>query len=106
MVYKVDGGVARPQSEEPVIKKPEVKPNLIRDHNSTTNAAVYASRNEGHHQANLTRFRLNAQVSPTVNQTTPTITPAEARQRADEIIAANGGRDNLDTEGVGRDLAE
>ena len=106
-MYRVDGGVSGTRKVEPVVKKPEVKPNLVRSNNDpTTNAAVYASRNDNNQQANLTRFRLNALVSPTVSQTAPTITEDEARQRADEIIAANGGKDNLDTEGVGRDLAE
>jgi hypothetical protein len=107
MVYRVDGGVSSTRSAEPVVSKPEVKPNLVRNTNeSTTNAAVYASRNANSQQADLTRFRLNAQSSPTVTQTAPPLTQEEARERADRIIADNGGKDHLDTEGVARDLAD
>jgi hypothetical protein len=106
MVYKVDGGAASTRSEEPVIKKTEVKPQLVRKENPETNAAVYTNRRDSSNQANFLRVRLNAQfaVAP-VRQTAPTITPQEAETRADEIIRRHGGKDNLDTEGVGRELA-
>ncbi|HVE55805.1 MAG TPA: hypothetical protein VNB22_03190 [Pyrinomonadaceae bacterium] len=106
MVYKVDGGgVSSSRREEPVIKKPEVKPAFIRNENPQTNAAVYTNRSESSNQANVLRFKLNAQFVAPARQTTPTITPQEAQTRADEIIKNNGGKDNLNTEGVGRDLA-
>ena len=105
MVYKVDGGGSvTPRREEPVYKKPEIKPAVV--DTPQTNAGVYTNRRESNVQANVLRTRLNAQfaVAP-ARQTTPTITPQEAETRADEIIRNNGGRDNLDTEGVGRELA-
>src|SRR5215213_11719607 len=108
MVYKVDGGgsAASTRREEPVIKKAEVKPASIRRENPETNAAVYTNRIDSGNQANVLRIRLNAQFAAPVRQTTPTITPQEAAARADEIIRSNGGKDNLNTEGVGQDLAE
>lgn len=105
MVYKVDGGGSvTPRREEPVYKKPEVKPAVV--NTPQTNAAVYTNRSESNNQASVLRTRLNAQfaVAP-AQQPTPTITPQEAATRADEIIRDNGGKDNLDTEGVGRELA-
>ncbi len=105
MVYKVDGGsAASTRREEPVIKKPEVKPAFIRRENPETNAAVYTNRRDNSNHANVLRVRLNAQFAAPVRQT-PIITPQEAATRADEIIRSHGGKDNLDTEGVGRDLA-
>lgn len=107
MVYKVDGGgVSNTRREEPVIKKTEVKPAYIRNETPQTNAAVYTNRIDNTNQANVLRFKLNAQFTAPVRQTTPTITPQEAAQCADEIIANNGGKDNLNTEGVGQDLAD
>ena len=108
MVYKVDGGGSvTPRREEPSIKRAEVKPQFTRQENPQTNAAVYSNRSDTTNQANVLRTRLNAQfaVAP-AQQATPPMTAQEAEARADEIISGNGGRDNLDTEGVGRDLAE
>jgi hypothetical protein len=106
MVYKVDGGVSGIRREEPVIKKPEVKPAVVRNDNPQTNAAVYTNRSDTDNQAGVLRVRLNSQFAAApARQVTPTISPAEAQQRADDIIKANGGKDNLNTEGVGRDLA-
>ncbi len=107
MVYKVDGGgVSSTPRTEPVIKKTEVKPAFIRTETPQTNAAVYTNRSENNNQANALRFKLNAQFAAPTQQTTPPITPQEAQTRADEIINNNGGKANLNTEGVGRDLAE
>lgn len=107
MVYKVDGGgVSSTRREEPVIKKTEVKPSVTQTETPQTNAAVYTNRRDNINQANILRVKLNAQIAAPVTQTTPTITPQEAEQKADEIIKQNGGKGNLDTEGVGRDLAE
>jgi hypothetical protein len=108
MVYKVDGGgsVSNTRSEEPVIRKPEIKPRFIRNETPRANAAVYTNRGDRTNQANVLRFKLNAQLAAPLPPTTPTITRLEAEQRADEIIGTNGGKDNLNTEGVGRELAE
>jgi hypothetical protein len=103
-MLKVDGGgTSNVRREEPDYKQPEVKTNLVRRDDSTTNGAVYANRSDGNLQANVVRFKLNVQV--TTQTGAPTLTPTQAQQRADEIIADNGGKSNLDTEGVGRDLA-
>jgi hypothetical protein len=40
------------------------------------------------------------------SSTAPPITSAEANTSADDIIARHGGRDNLDADAVGRDLAD
>jgi hypothetical protein len=105
MVYKVDGGgAASVRREEPVIKKAEIKPAFTRRETAETNAAVYANRSASNNQANVLRARLNAPFAAPVRQV-PTITPQEAQTRADELIRSNGGKDNLKTEGVGRELA-
>lgn len=103
MALKVDGGASSSvRREETDHKKTEVKSNPIR-RDETTNGAVYANRSDNNLQADVVRLKLNVQVG--ANAAAPTFTQAQARRRADEIIAANGGKDNLDTEGVGRDLA-
>ncbi|HEY8561478.1 MAG TPA: hypothetical protein VIL74_13970 [Pyrinomonadaceae bacterium] len=107
MVYKVDGtSAANTRREEPVVRKPEVKPQTTRTENAETNAAVYANRSATTNQANVLRIKLNASFAVEPARRTPTITTTEAARRADEIIRDNGGKDDLDTEGVGRDLAE
>lgn len=107
MVYKVDGtsGI-NPRREEPVINKPVVKPQTVRTENAETNAAVYANRSDTTNQANFLRVKLNTPFAVAPARQTPPISPTEAAQRADEIISDNGGKDNLNTEGVGQDLAE
>jgi hypothetical protein len=107
MVYKVDGGgVSGTRREEPVIKKAEIKPDFIRHETPRTNAAIYTNRSDSTNQANVLRVRLNARFTAApVRPTTPTITPQEAAQGGDEIIRNNGGKENLNTEGAGRDLA-
>jgi hypothetical protein len=107
MVYKVDGGgVSSTRKEEPVIKKAEVKTDFIRKETPQTNAAVYTNRSENNTQANILRVKLNAQFSPVAKQVAPTITQDEAKQKADDIIKRNGGKDNLNTDNAGRELAE
>lgn len=102
-MLKVDGGTSSDvRREEPNYQKPEVKTNLARRDEPATNGSVYANRSDSNLQANVVRLKLNVQV--TASATAP-LTQAQAEQRADEIIAANGGKDILDTEGVGRDLA-
>ena len=104
MALKVDGGASsNVRREEPDYKKNEVQPTLGRRNEPTTDGAVYARRSDGNLQANVVRFKLNVQVS--AQAAAPALTQTQARRRADEIIAGNGGKDNLDTEGVGRDLA-
>src|SRR6476620_8252913 len=105
MALKVDGGISNTRKEEPVIKKPEVKPSLLRNETPQSNASVYTNRIESNQQANVLRFKLNAQFSPALQQTPPNLTADQAQQKADEIIKNNGGKDNLNTDGVGRDLA-
>ncbi|HEY0460698.1 MAG TPA: hypothetical protein VGC97_16290 [Pyrinomonadaceae bacterium] len=106
MVYKVDGGsISNTRSEEvPVIKKTEVKPSFVRKEPAPAAAAVYTNRSDTNNRANVMRLKLNAPFTAPVRQT-PTITPQQAQSRADEIIKNNGGKDNLNTEGAGRDLA-
>jgi hypothetical protein len=107
MVYKVDGGsVSNYRKEEPAIKKPEVKPAVSRTEPAVVNAAVYTNKSETNQLANNLKLKLNAQFAPALQQTPPTLTPDEAKQKADEIIKNNGGKDHLNTEGVGRDLAD
>ncbi|HYP51129.1 MAG TPA: hypothetical protein VEQ34_09325, partial [Pyrinomonadaceae bacterium] len=88
--------------EDADYKKTEVQSNQIR-RDETTNGSVYANRSDGNLQANVVRFKLNVQVAAQTGA--QSLSQTQARQRADEIIANNGGKDNLDTEGVGRDLA-
>ncbi|HEX8368799.1 MAG TPA: hypothetical protein VF604_09670 [Pyrinomonadaceae bacterium] len=103
MALKVDGGASsNVRREEPDYKKTEVKSNLFR-RDETSNGAVYANRSDNNLQANVVRFKLNVQVN--ANAAGPTLTQTQARRRADEIIANNGGKDNLNTEGAGLDLA-
>src|SRR5688572_15811749 len=98
MVLKVDGGVSPIRREEPVTPKPVVKPAVTTSENPQTNAAVYTNQSNSNNQAGILRTRLNAQFTP-VQQTPTPLTPQEAETRADQIIADNGGKDNLDTEG-------
>ncbi|HEX8734230.1 MAG TPA: hypothetical protein VF721_02835 [Pyrinomonadaceae bacterium] len=104
MALRVDGGASsNVRREEPDYRKTEVGTNLVRREDSTTNGAVYARRGDGNLQANVVRLKLNVQVTTQANA--PTLTQTQASRRADEIIAANGGKGNLNTEGAGRDLA-
>lgn len=106
-MFKVDGGSSTINKQTYTVKKPALKPTDTNTNtNPQTNAAVFAKSNQTTQQANLLRFKLTAQFSPTAAKSTPTITPQEAQQKADEIINNNGGRDNLNTDGVGRDLAD
>lgn len=106
MALKIDGGVSPIRREETVTPKPVIKPAVTNSENPQTNAAVYTNRSETNNQAGILRNRLNAQFTTPVQQTPTPLTPQEAEVRANEIIADNGGRENLNTEGVGEDLAE
>ena len=109
MAFRVDGGGGSPSiNRKPIeVKKPEIKPLRANvESNGETNAAVYANRGQNNLQANFVRFRLNAQLAAPAAGTTPTITQQEARARAERIIENNGGRDNLNTDNVGRELAD
>ena len=107
-MFKVDGGGSSTINQQTfTVKKPTVKPTETNTNtNPQTNAAIFAKSNQTTQQANLLRFKLTAQFRPTAATSTPTITPTEAAQKADEIIKNNDGRDNLNTDGVGRDLAD
>lgn len=108
MSSKVKGEVSNVVNEVSVVKTPEVKKTPARSESSPlSNAAVVAKKNDGNFQANMRQAALYAQAGGTaLTQITPKLTPAEATQKADEIIKNNGGRDNLNTDNVGRDLTE
>ncbi len=106
-MLKVDGGSSTIQRQPETVTKPTVKPATTNTtSNPEINAAVYAKNDQISLHANIVRFKLNAQISTTAAQTTPTLTQQEAVERANQIIADNGGKGNLNTDGVGRDLAE
>ena len=107
MVYKVDGGSSAIPRKDLTVKKPAEKPAEINKiPNPKKEAGVYANRDQNNQQANILKYKLNAQFILPADVPIPKITLAEANSRADEIIAKNGGKDNLNTDNVGRDLAD
>lgn len=110
MALKVDGGSSTVQTQPEKVIKPTVKPTTANvSSNPDTNASVYAKQSQNTQQAGILKVKLNAQftnTSTTAVGQTPTLTPQEAEAKADQIIADNGGKGNLNTDGVGRDLAE
>lgn len=107
MAFKVDGGagVSNIRREESVIKKIEVKTQVFRHETSSNNASVIANKLDSTDRAEMMRARLIRRFSAPVTQAVSTLTSQEAAQKADEIINRNGGKNNLDTEAVGRELA-
>ena len=105
MALKIDGGASSVRREETTVRRTEVRAEFVRRESPAANSAVHAKLSDANFQANVRQARLYAQ-SSSQPSTAPTITRDEARRRADAIIADNGGRDNLDTDGVGRALAD
>ncbi|MGI8554866.1 MAG: hypothetical protein ACR2LT_00700 [Pyrinomonadaceae bacterium] len=106
MVYKVDGGSSAIPRKDLIVKKPADKPAEINKiPNPKKEAGVYANRDQNNQQANILKYKLEAQFILPADVPIPKITPAGAQSKADEIIAKNGGKDNLNTDNVGRDLA-
>lgn len=103
---KIEGGVSGARKEVTVVKTLEVKTTNVRNESPVNNGAVIAKKNDGNFQANMRQSALYAQTGTVAAKSAPTITPDEARQKADEIIKNNGGRDNLNTDNAGRDLAD
>lgn len=106
-MLKIDGGSSKIHKQTETVTKPKFKPSTTNSGSRPdTNAAVYAKGNQNTQHASLLKFKLNTQVALSAAQKAPTITPQEAEDRANQIIADNGGKGNLNTDGVGRDLAE
>ncbi|NJM52561.1 MAG: hypothetical protein HC846_03660 [Blastocatellia bacterium] len=101
---KIDGGNFKVKTQEISIKKIEIKQSVTVTNNPVSNNAVSAKRFEANYQANLRQFALNANV--TLANFNPTLSPTEAKAKADDIIRNNGGKNNLNTEAVGQELAE
>ncbi len=110
MVFKIE------QSNPPIQKqytKPTIKPQTTTSYkpsNPTENSAVFTKQSDNSFQATAVKQRINLQFAQTNGITafkaTQTITPTQAQERADEIIKNNGGKDELNTDNVGRDLGE
>lgn len=114
MALKVDGGGSAAITKQNVevkkaeVKTTEVKTTSVKNNVSSaeTNAAVYANRDQNAQRADLVKSRVNPQLQTTALRTTPTITPQDAETRANEIIESNGGKDDLNTDAAGQQLAE
>lgn len=108
MVLKVDGGSSAINKQNTEITKPAVKTAEVKTSVSspTTNASVYANQNQNTLRADLIKSRVNPQAQTTALRSTPTITAQDAETRAGEIIETNGGRDDLNTDAAGAQLAE
>lgn len=110
MAFKIDQIKSAIQKQiQPKIEKPKVA-NSFSPTSPQANAAVYTKKADSSFQATAVKQQLNANYvannTITAFSATPTITQQEAEQRADEIIQNNGGKENLNTDGVGNDLAE
>lgn len=118
MALKVDGGgsnTAAITKQNVEVKKAEVKTTTttttttsVKNNvsNPETNGAVYANQDNNTQRADLIKARVNPQLQPTALRSTPTIEPEEAENKANEIISNNGGKDNLNTDAAGQQLAE
>ena len=114
MALKVDGGggnTAAITKQNVEVKKAEVKTTTTTSvknnvSNPETNAAVYANRDQNTQRADLIKARVNPQLQSTALRSTPTIEPQEAETQANEIIENNGGKENLNTDAAGQQLAE
>lgn len=110
MAFKIDQAKSLIQKQfkaQNITPKPRIP---FKPSTPTDNSAVYVKRSENNTLATTVKQKIKLQFAQTnstnVNQIAPTITPQEATDRADEIIKNNGGKNSLNTDNVGRDLAE
>ena len=113
MAFKIDAGKSFvPKIIKPKLPEPQqVTPQTF---SPTDNGSVLNNRATNDYHAKSIKSQLTANFFQTqppaiVAQQAivePTLTQQQVEQRAEEIIDNNGGKDNLNTDDVGRDLAE
>lgn len=105
MAVKIEGAAQAARREQIEVKKPAAKPAEFKPEIRQNNTSVNTNRAETNERAVQLRTQLNARFEKPA-AVAMSVTPQEAETTADEIIERNGGRDNLDTDAVGRELAE
>lgn len=90
---------------EPIIEKPKVKsqPQIV--NNRRTLLGEFHQDGFSRKNSLLTQFSF-LQTQNNINSFPSTLDPADVEEEANQMIADNGGRDNLNTEALGEDLAE
>ncbi len=105
MVLKIGFQPPAPKNIQPKPVKPFNQP-VTKTATPTQNSAVYAKRSDNDFQATAIKRQLTVRFAANnFTNSAPTLSPTQAEQKADEIISDNGGKNDLDTEGVGRSLA-
>lgn len=104
---KIEGvSIAKIAKKEETVVRTTIKTQVQRLETARDHASVIVAKHDLNSAANLVKARLTNAFAAVAKPAAAPLSADEAKAKADAIIASNGGRDNLDTEGVGRDLAE